>query len=62
MHPPTLPLRHINQLRLLNNIESKVREMNAEANRFLLSDTPPTPLLIEDSDTPFIFEKIGNAA
>lgn len=55
-----LTLRHINQLRLLNSIECKVREMNAEANRFLLSDTHSLlHSLIEDSDTPFIFEKIG---
>ena len=56
----SLTLRHINQLRLLNNIERKVREMNAEANRFLLSDTHALlHSLIEDSDTPFIFEKTG---
>ena len=55
-----LTLRHINQLRLLNNIEHKVREMNTEANRFLLSDTHTLlHSLIEDNDTPFIFEKIG---
>ncbi len=55
-----LTLRHINQLRLLNSIECKVREMNSEANRFLLSDTHALlHSLIEDSDTPFIFEKTG---
>ena len=34
--------------------------MNREANRFLLSDTQPLlNSLIKDSDSPFIFEKIG---
>ncbi len=55
-----LTLRHMNQLRLLNSIEHKVREMNTEANRFLLSDTHTLlHSLISGSDTPFIFEKIG---
>lgn len=55
-----LTLRHLNQLRLLGSIEKKVRELNNTANSFLLSDTQ-TLLnnLIEDSDSPFIFEKIG---
>ncbi len=55
-----LTLRHMNQLRLLNSIEHKVREMNTEANRFLLSDTHTLlNSLISGSDTPFIYEKIG---
>ena len=55
-----LTLRHLNQLRLLGSIEHKVREMNEEANRFLLSDTQQLlHSLIKDSDSPFIFEKIG---
>ena len=55
-----LTLRHLNQLRLLGSIEEKVREMNSEANRFLLSDTQQLlHSLIKDSDSPFIFEKIG---
>ena len=55
-----LTLKHLNQLRLLNSIERKVREMNAEANRFLLSDTHTLlHSLIKDTDSPFIFEKIG---
>lgn len=53
-------LKNINSLRLLNDVERKVREMNAEANRFLLSDTQHLlQLMINDSDSPFIFEKIG---
>jgi len=55
-----LTLRHLNQLRLLDSIEQKVRQMNEEANRFLLSDTQQLlHSLIQDSDSPFIFEKIG---
>ena len=55
-----LTLRHLNQLRLLGSIEQKVREMNEESNRFLLSDTQQLlHSLIKDSDSPFIFEKIG---
>lgn len=56
-----LTLKHLNQLRLLNSIERKVREMNTEANRFLLSDTHTLlHSLIKDTDSPFIFEKIGS--
>ena len=55
-----LTLRHLNQVRLLSIIEKKVRELNDEANRFLLSDTQKLlGSLISDSDSPFIFEKIG---
>ncbi|MCH4147424.1 MAG: UvrD-helicase domain-containing protein [Prevotella sp.] len=55
-----LTLRHLDQLRLLGSIEKKVREMNTDANRFLLSDTQNLlNSLIQNSDSPFIFEKIG---
>ena len=55
-----LTLRHLNQLRLLSSIEQKVRQLNEESNRFLLSDTQQLlHSLIQDSDSPFIFEKIG---
>ena len=37
-----------------------MRQLNREANRFLLSDTQQLlHALISDSDSPFIFEKIG---
>jgi len=53
-------LSNIYQLRLLLNIEEKVRELNQDANRFLLSDTQGMlHQLIDKSDTPFIFEKTG---
>ena len=56
----TLTLRHLNQVRLLSSIENKVRALNDEANRFLLSDTQKLlGTLIGESDSPFIFEKIG---
>ena len=55
-----LTLRHLNQLRLLSSIEKKVRELNESENRFLLSDTQQLlHSLIDGSDSPFIFEKIG---
>ena len=55
-----LTLSHLNQLRLLAYIEKMVRDLNNDANRFLLSDTQSMlNALIDDSDTPFIFEKIG---
>ena len=55
-----LTLRHLSQLRLLGSIEQKVRQLNEDANRFLLSDTQQLlHALIDGSDSPFIFEKIG---
>ena len=56
----TLTLRHLNQLRLLETIETRVREQNRDANLFLLSDTQRLlHEMIDGSDSPFIFEKIG---
>ena len=56
----TLTLRHLNQVRLLSSIDNKVRALNDEANRFLLSDTQKLlGTLIGENDSPFIFEKIG---
>ena len=44
----------------MGSIEKKVRELNENNNRFLLSDTQQLlHALIEGSDSPFIFEKIG---
>lgn len=55
-----LTLRYMNQLRLLSSISNKVTELNKSANRFLLSDTQALlHELMQDSDSPFIFEKIG---
>ncbi len=56
-----LTLRHLYQLRLLDAIEKTVRTMNEEAGQFLLSDTQHLlRSLIDNSDSPFIFEKIGS--
>ena len=53
-------LKHLSQLRLLGTIATRVRALNEESNRFLLSDTQQLLHdLIEGSDSPFIFEKIG---
>ncbi len=54
-------LDNINEVRLLHRIEEKVQELNHEVNRFLLSDTQQLlQSLMKDSDTPFVFEKIGS--
>ena len=56
----SLALRHLYKVRLLNAIEKTVRQLNEESNRFLLSDTQHLlHSLVNDNDSPFIFEKIG---
>lgn len=53
-------LKHINHIMLLNAINFKVRELNTEANRFLLADTAHFLRdLIDGNDIPFIYEKTG---
>ena len=55
-----LTTKLMTQLRLLDRIERSIRELNEGANRFLLSDTQQLlQSLIGDSDSPFVFEKIG---
>ncbi|MBQ6063786.1 MAG: UvrD-helicase domain-containing protein [Prevotella sp.] len=55
-----LTLKHIHELRLLHHIDVEVRTINKDVNRFMLSDTQSLlNELISDSDTPFIYEKIG---
>ena len=57
----TLTLRHMNQLRLLDSIATRFNELNNAQNRFMLSETQSLlSELIADSDSPFIFEKIGS--
>lgn len=59
-HTADVTLKHLNQLRLLNDIEERVRRYNQSTNTFLLSDTQYLlHQLINDSDAPFIYEKIG---
>lgn len=55
-----LTLRHLNQLRLLHAIAEIVDSITKTTNRFQLSNTQ-TLLheLMKDTDTPFVFEKIG---
>ena len=57
-----LTLKHINQLRLLKAISEKVGQLNADDNRFLLSDTQNLlhQLIAGVGDSPFIYEKIGS--
>lgn len=53
-------LQNLRGMLLLDDIEKKVREMNAQANRFLLSDTQYLlHKMMSGTDTPFIFEKMG---
>lgn len=55
-----ITMRHLYQLRLLSAIERKIRDLNEDAGRFLLSDTQHLlGSLIGKDDSPFIFEKIG---
>ncbi len=56
----SLTLKHLSKLRLLRAIKEEIDFSNREQDRFLLSDTQTLlAKMIEDSDSPFIFEKIG---
>ena len=56
----SLALRHLAPLRLLQNIDERAREIEGDAGRFTLSNTPVLlSKMIEGNDAPFIFEKIG---
>ena len=53
-------LRNLNKIEILGAIEDAVNASNTEANRFLLSNTNQLlSEMIDDSDSPFIYEKIG---
>ncbi len=55
-----LSLQHINPLRLLSQVEEKVTEITNDSNRFILAKTPILLYsLIQGSDAPFVFEKMG---
>lgn len=55
-----LSLQHVNNVRLLTNINEEVRELNQEKNRFLLSETNALlHQIIREGDPSFVFEKIG---
>lgn len=54
-------LKHLSKLRMLKAIQQEINRSNAEHDRFLLSDTQALlSQMIEDSDSPFIYEKIGS--
>ncbi len=56
----SLLMRNLNELRLLNVIHSCMIDINQRTNRFLLADTNQLlNSLIQESDAPFIFEKLG---
>ena len=56
----SLILRSMDQLRLLDHIARRMAHINAEADRFLLSNTKFVfNLLVTDSDAEFVFEKVG---
>jgi ATP-dependent exoDNAse (exonuclease V) beta subunit len=55
-----LILGNIHQLGLVWYITNEINEMNTENNRFMLSDTALfLNRMIDNSDSPFIYEKIG---
>lgn len=55
-----LSLQHVNNVRLLTNIDEEVRELNHEKNRFLLADTNALlHNIVREGDPSFVFEKIG---
>ena len=55
-----LSIKHLNPLRLLNHIEDEVLQISQDSNRFILAKTPILlAKLIDGSDAPFIFEKMG---
>lgn len=55
-----LTLSHLSELRLLYAIADAVDNLTKDTNRFMLSNTQALlKELIADSDTPFIFERIG---
>lgn len=57
-----LSLRHVNNVRLLANIDEEVRELNHANNRFLLADTNALlHNIVREGDPSFVFEKIGTS-
>lgn len=55
-----LSMGKLQELRLLKRIEQEIKHINEEANSFTLDSTKQLlSALISDSDSPFIYEKIG---
>lgn len=61
MNSANFTLKHLNELMLLKTIDEKVKQMNKDADRFLLSDTQHLlgKMIGENDDAPFIYEKMG---
>ena len=60
LHTVDAITQHLYNLILLNKISETVKELNNEANRFLLSETANfLRNVINDQDIPFIYEKTG---
>ena len=56
-----LTFKNFYKLALLDRIEKKVKEINAEQNSFLLSDTQNLlGEFVSEGDSPFIYEKTGS--
>lgn len=56
----SLMISQVNNVGLIRDIAQKNREINSSRGQFLLSDTSSLLReMIKDSDTPFIYEKIG---
>ena len=52
--------KNIHQLGLIWDVTNEIEQQNAENNRFMLADTALfLNRMIDDSDAPFIYEKIG---
>lgn len=55
-----LIIQHFNKLGLLCDVSKQIRTVNQTRGQFMLGDTPNLlKSMIDDSDTPFIYEKIG---
>lgn len=60
VHTVSAVFQHIFSLMLLNEISEKVKSLNVENNRFLLSETANfLRNVINEQDIPFIYEKTG---
>ncbi|MCH5176671.1 MAG: UvrD-helicase domain-containing protein [Prevotellaceae bacterium] len=54
--------KHINELRLLGEVEWRMRQINTKTGRFLLADTSHfLNRIIDRSDIPFVYERMGGS-
>ena len=55
-------LQYVNQMSLLNKVDTTLRQLNKEKNRFILADTAhKLNDIISDNDIPFIYEKAASS-